>query len=224
MNLEEIIKLLEENGTEDNIKSSKRFDIRFKKAYGVKLPILRKIAKQTGKNHKLAQELWEYNAHETRLLATMIDEPEQVTNQQLNEWVSSFDSWDIVDQACLNLFDKVPQAIENIFIWYKAEEEFIKRTAFSLIAIIAVHNKKAPASIFDKYYPLIIEASTDNRNFVKKSISWALRSIGKRDKQSNKKALKCAYELQKLDNKTSKWIARDVIRELESEKVQNKIK
>jgi 3-methyladenine DNA glycosylase AlkD len=153
----------------------------------------------------------------------MIDNPDEVTSEQLDDWVHTFYSWDIVDQACLNLFDKVPLACENIFIWCDAEEEFVKRTAFSLIAVLAVHNKKADDSEFDKYFPLIKKASSDNRNFVKKSVNWALRSIGKRNFQCNRKAVDVAYDILKFDNKASKWVARDAIRELTSEKVQARL-
>ena len=223
MELNDIIKELESLENPSNIKGMERFGIKTLKAYGVRMPELRKIAKKCGQDHKLALDLWDYGYHETRLLATMIENPEEITPQQLDSWVHSFYSWDIVDQACLNLLDKVPLARENIFIWCDAEEEFVKRTAFSLIAVIAVHDKKASDDYFNKYYPIIKEASKDNRNIIKKSVNWALRSIGKRNINCNQRALNVAYDILKLDDKSSRWVANGAIRELESEKVQERL-
>ena len=140
----------------------------------------------------------------------------------MDEWVNSFYSWDIVDQACINLLVDLPEARDNIFIWCDDEKEFVKRTAFSLIAVIAVHDKKAIPDEFDKYFPLIKKASFDNRNFVKKSVNWAIRQIGKINKENNTKALNLAYEILEFDNASSKWVGQKAIKELESEKVQSK--
>lgn len=138
---------------------------------------------------------------------------------QLNDWVNTFYSWDLVDQVCINLLRFIPEAVDSIFIWAKSDEEFVKRTAFSLIAVLAVHNKD---SDFDMYFEIIREASSDDRNFVKKSVNWALRQIGKSSRENNRKALDLAYEILEMDNKASKWVARGAIRELESEKVQSR--
>ena len=223
MNFQDVIAYFEEISDENVVNSNKRFAIGCEYSYGIRLPVIRKLAKEIGKDHDLAIELWNHPYHESHLLATMIEEKEKITYKQLNEWVNSFYSWDIVDQACINLLIDLPEAHENIFVWCDAEEEFVKRTAFSLIAVIAVRDKKADADDFDKYYPLIKNASFDNRNFVKKSVNWALRQIGKRDLECNKRALKTAYEISEIDDKTCKWISSNAIRELESEKVQKKI-
>lgn len=222
MEFEDIIYELESNQNLDNIKGMERFGIKTLKAYGVRIPFLRKIAKTVGKNHELTLQLWDYGYHETRLLATMVEDPGKVTENQLNEWVYSFYSWDIVDQACLNLFDKVPLAINNIPIWAQAEEEFVKRTAFSLIAVLAVHDKISSDDYFFKFFPIIKNASLDNRNFVRKSVSWALRSIGKRNIVCNQNSLDLAYDILEMGSKSSKWVARSVIKELSSDKVQSK--
>ena len=221
MEISEIIQEFEELSDVDYAKNMKMFGIRYVKSYGLRLPQIRKIAKQCGKDHDLALKLWDYGYHETYLLATMVEESEKVNSIQLDDWVNAFYSWDLVDQACINLLRFIPQAIDNIFIWCDSDEEFVKRTAFSLIAVLAVHNKD---SDFDKYFEIIKEGSKDNRNFVKKSVNWALRQIGKSNLENNKKALNLAYEILELDNKASKWVAKGAIRELESEKVQNKLK
>lgn len=220
MEFNQIIHEFEELSDVDFAENMKRFGISHVKSYGLRLPQIRKIAKQCGKNHELALKLWDWGYHETYLLATLVEEPQKVDSHQLNEWVNAFYSWDLVDQACINLLRFIPEAVDDIFIWCNSDEEFVKRTAFSLIAVLAVHNRN---SDFDKYFEIIKEGSTDNRNFVKKSVNWALRQIGKSNADNNKKALKLAYEILEIDNKSSKWVARSTIRELESEKVQKKL-
>lgn len=220
MEFNQIIHEFEELSDVDFAENMKRFGISYVKSYGLRLPQIRKIAKQCGKNHELALKLWDWGYHETYLLATLVEEPQKVDSCQLNEWVNAFYSWDLVDQACINLLRFIPEAVDDIFIWCNSDEEFVKRTAFSLIAVLAVHNRD---SDFDKYFEIIKEGSTDNRNFVKKSVNWALRQIGKSNADNNKKALKLAYEILEIDNKASKLVARSAIRELESEKVQKKL-
>ncbi len=222
MDFQEIISYFEEVQDESVVNSNKRFAIGCEYSYGIRLPVIRKLAKEIGKDHDLAIELWNHHYHESHLLATMIEQKDEVTSQQLDEWVNSFYSWDIVDQACINLLVDLPEARKNIFLWCESEKEFVKRTAFSLIAVIAVRDKTSDAKYFDKYYPIIKKAAFDNRNFVKKSVNWALRQIGKRDIECNRNALDVAYEISQIDDKTCKWISSNAIKELESEKVQKK--
>ena len=221
MEFDQIIQEFEDSCDVDFAKNMKKFGITYVKSYGLRLPQIRKIAKQCGKDHDLALMLWDYGYHETYLLATLVEEPEKVDSSQLNKWVSEFYSWDLVDQACINLLRFMPEAIDNIFVWADSDEEFVKRTAFSLIAVLAVHNKDLN---FDQYFDIIKEGSKDNRNFVKKSVNWALRQIGKSSLENNKKALGLAYEILEIDNKANKWVARGAIRELESEKVQDRLR
>ncbi len=221
MEFDEIIHEFEDLSDVDFAENMKKFGIRYVKSYGLRLPQIRKVAKQCGRNHDLALKLWNHGYHETYLLATLVEESEKVTSKQLNDWVGTFYSWDLVDQACINLLRFIPEARENIFVWCSSDEEFVKRTAFSLIAVLAVHEKE---SDFEIYFDIIKEASEDNRNFVKKSVNWAIRQIGKIDLENNRKALGLAYEILEMDNKASKWVARGAIRELESEKVQSKFK
>lgn len=223
MDFEEVINYFEEIRDEKVVNSNKRFAIGCEHSYGIRLPVIRKLAKNIGKDHDLAIKLWNHPYHESHLLATMIEQKEKITSKQLDEWVRSFYSWDIVDQACINLLVDLHEARENIFVWCESDNEFVKRTAFSLIAVIAVHEKNAEAKDFDKYFPLIKKASFDSRNFVKKSVNWALRQIGKRDLECNKKALNVAYEISEIDDKTCRWISSNAIRELESEKVQKRL-
>ncbi len=220
MEFNQIIGEFKESSDVDFTKNMKKFGIQYVKSYGLRLPQIRKIAKQCGKNHDLALKLWNHGYHETYLLATIVEEPDKVDSKQLNDWVHTFYSWDLVDQACINLLRFIPEAIDNIFIWCNSDEEFVKRTAFSLIAVLAVHNKNLD---FDKYFDILKEGSKDNRNFVKKSVNWAIRQIGKIDVENNRKALELAYEILGIGNKSSKWVARRAIKELESEKVQAKI-
>ena len=221
MEFDQIIREFERLSDVDFAQNMKKFGIRYVKSYGLRLPQIRKVAKKCGKNHDLALKLWNHGYHETYLMATLVEESEKVSSEQLNDWVNTFYSWDLVDQACINLLRFIPEARENIFIWCDSEEEFVKRTAFSLIAVLAVHEKE---SDFEIYFDVIKEASKDNRNFVKKSVNWAIRQIGKIDLENNRKALDLAYEILEIDNKASKWVARGAIRELESEKVRSKFK
>lgn len=221
MEFDQIIREFERLSDVDFAQNMKKFGIWYVKSYGLRLPQIRKVAKQCGKNHDLALKLWDHGYHETYLMATLVEESEKVSSEQLNDWVNTFYSWDLVDQACINLLRFIPEARENIFIWCDSDEEFVKRTAFSLIAVLAVHEKE---SDFEIYFDVIKEASKDNRNFVKKSVNWAIRQIGKIDLENNRKALDLAYEILEIDNKASKWVARGAIRELESEKVRSKFK
>lgn len=193
-----------------------RFGINTSNALGVSIPDLRRIAKGIGKDHGLALGLWKTGIHDARLLACFVDEPELVTEAQMDAWAGDFDSWDLCDQCCSNLFDKTKYAGRKVLGWAGDEREFVRRAGFVLIACIAVHDKKANDDTFLAFLPLIKKASTDERNYVRKAVNWALRQIGKRDAALNREALKAAKEIQKLDSKAARWIASDAIRELET--------
>lgn len=223
MELQEIINRLESISNPGNIEGMARFGITPEKTYAVKIPELRKIAKEAGKNHDLALKLWELDFRETKILACMIDDPKMVSSKQLNEWASEFDYWEICDQCCMNLFRKTVFAYDKIFEWGEDEDEFVKRAAFSLLAVMAVHDKMQPDERFEDYFPLLISASTDNRNFVKKAVNWAIRSIGKKNSNLNKKSIELAEEILALNTKSSKWIANNALKELKSENVRKKL-
>jgi len=200
-----------------------RYGINPENTYGISIPNLRKIARETGKNHALAQELWASGIHEARILASMIDDPKMATEEQLESWVKDFDSWDVCDQCCMNLFKKTGLAYRKAVEWSESDEEFVKRAGFVLMACLAVGDKKADDKQFEVFLPIIRREASDNRNFVKKAVNWALRQIGKRNANLNKKAIETSKEIQKMDSRSAKWIASDAIRELTSESVLKRL-
>jgi len=223
MQTKQILKKLKSQANPQNVEGMARFGINPQKTYGITIPVLRKMAKEIGQDHQLAQPLWDSGIHEARILASMIDKPEKVSEKQMEKWVKDFDSWDVCDQVCMNLFEKVPLASKKINDWSKRKEEFVKRTAYALMACLAWHNKEAPDSFFVKFLLLIKKGATDERNFVKKAVNWALRNIGKRNLALNKKAIAVSQEIQKIDSKSARWIAGDALRELTSEAVQKRL-
>jgi 3-methyladenine DNA glycosylase AlkD len=200
-----------------------RYGINPQNTYGVSIPNLRKIARETGINHALAQELWASGIHEARILASMIDDPSMATEEQLESWVKDFDSWDVCDQCCMNLFEKTGFAYRKAVEWSESDKEFVKRAGFVLMARLAVSDKNADDEIFETFFPIIKREASDNRNYVKKAVNWALRQIGKRNINLNKKAILIAGEIQKMDSRSAKWIASDAIRELTGESVQKRL-
>lgn len=223
MNYNEVIEKLELLKNPKNVEGMARFGIRPKtKVFGISIPETRKIAKVIGKNHELALRLWDSGIHEVRILAGYIEEPGKITEKQFEEWVKGFDSWDICDQVCSSALDKTSFVRRKIFELAHRKEEFVKRTAFTLICCLTVHDKKMKDADFIKFFPLIKKASTDEKNFVRKAVNWALRQIGKRNKKLNIQAVKLAKEIQKIDSKSARWIASDAIRELTSDSVQKR--
>lgn len=208
-----------------NIKGMSRFGINTENAFGIPMPRLNELAKFNKKNHKLALELWDSGYHEAKILAALIDNPEEVTEEQMENWVIEIDSWDICDQVMMKLFDKSKFAIKKIYEWSNREEEFVKRSAFSLIASISLHDKKSENTFFTQFIPLIYKAASDERNFVKKSVNWALRQIGKKNKYLYIQAYDCAEKI-KINfpnSKSANWIANDAIREFNSPKIKERL-
>ena len=210
-------------GDPENLPGMARFGIRTDKAYGVSVPKIRNLAKKIGKRHDLAELFWETGIHEARLVARMIDEPAKVTEAQMEKWANDFDSWDVVDQARGNLFDKTPFAVSKAHEWSTRKEEFVKRAGFALMAELAVHDKMIADKTFLDFLPVIVRESSDNRNFVKKAVNWSLRQIGKRNMPLNGAAVQTARSIQKIDSKAAKWIAADALRELTGDPVQKKL-
>jgi 3-methyladenine DNA glycosylase AlkD len=219
---EEIILRLKSLSNAGNIAGMARYAIKGGEMLGISLYTLRDMAKAIKPNHQLALQLWDSGIHEARILAGFVEEPEKVTDAQLEKWVADFDSWDIVDQLSA-LIAQTPFVIPKIHQWSAREEEFVKRSAFSLIAEISFYHKNMADAEYEQFFPLIVKASTDERNFVKKAVNWALRNIGKRNKALNRRAIEVALEIQKIDSKSARWIAADAIRELSGEAVQKRL-
>jgi 3-methyladenine DNA glycosylase AlkD len=201
-----------------------KYGITVEQRLGVSVPDMRELAKETGRDHGLALGLWETGVAEARILAAMIDDPGELTEEQMEDWVKGINSWDVCDQVCMNLFEKNELAWKKIIDWSEREEEFVRRTAFSLIACLAWHDKKASDERFIEFLPVIVRGATDERNFVKKAVNWALRHIGKRNLNLNRAATDTAREIQRLDSKAARWIASDALRELKSEAIQKRLR
>ncbi len=217
--VEQIIWQLEPLRNEENLTGKVRFGIDISKAYGLSMPQIRHIAKSVTKDHALAEALWQADIHETRLMASMVDIPAQVTEKQMERWVVGFNSWDICDQTCGELFDRTPFAIQKAIEWSKRHEEYVKRAGFALIAWLAVHDKKRNDADFLQFLPIIKREAGDPRNFVKKAVNWALRQIGKRSAFLHPHALTLANELAQTSNKVARWNGKDAVKELTGEKL-----
>jgi len=224
MDRNEVLKRLKSHSNPEAVKGMARFGINPNNTYGVSIPTLRKMARELGRNHSLSLELWESGIHEARILASMIDIPEKVTATQMDKWVRDFDSWDVCDQSCSNLFDKTKAAYQKAVEWSLRHEEFTKRAGFALMAALAFHDKKAPNAKFLKFLKAIKREATDERNFVRKAVNWALRQIGKRNLELNRAAVRTAKQIRKMPSKSARWIASDALRELTSTSVQKRLR
>jgi 3-methyladenine DNA glycosylase AlkD len=224
MDFNDIVKRLKAQSNQTAVEGMARFGINPRNTLGVSIPVIRKLAREAGRDHRLAAQLWASGIHEARILATLVDDPREVTEAQMEIWVKDFDSWDVCDQCCSNLFDKTPLAYEKAHAWSSRSEEFVKRGGFVLMATLAVHDKKAGNSQFERFLPIIVRESTDERNFVRKAVNWALRQIGKRNVALNRLALKTAKQIQGKNSKTAQWVASDAIRELTSDNVRTRLK
>ncbi|MBN1505657.1 MAG: DNA alkylation repair protein [Sedimentisphaerales bacterium] len=201
-----------------------RFGIDVPDIWGVSAPDLRRLAREIGRDHGLAERLWRTGVHDARLLATLVDDPQQVTPRQMERWAGDFNSWAVCDAACGILFDKTPYAWDKAVEWAGREPHYVKRAGFVLMAALALHDKKAPDERFEAFLPLIVKHATDERNFVKKAVNWALRQIGKRNRRLNSLAIQTAERIRQIDSRTARWIASDALRELTSDKVQARLR
>lgn len=224
MQYEEILKKLNSLSDPKAVEGMARYGINPERNLGVSVTTLRKFAKEIGRDHQLAQRLWSTGIRDARMVAALIDDPKLVREEQMERWAKDFKSWDLCDHCCGHLFDKTEYAYQKAKEWSKRKEEFVKRAGFALMAWLAVHDKKAEDKEFLIFLPLIKNESIDSRNYVKKAINWALRNIGKRNINLNKKAIKTAKEIQIIDSKSARWIASDAIRELTSERIQKKFR
>jgi 3-methyladenine DNA glycosylase AlkD len=218
MKYREVMRKLKALGSPENVAGMARFGIQPKNAYGVSAPAVRRLAREIGTDHRLAQQLWRSGNHDARGLAALIDDPAAVDEQQMESWAKDFDSWAVVDGACNNLFQTTAFAHQKAIEWAKREEEFVKRAGFSMMACLAVHDKQAPDAHFLRLLAIIKREATDERNFVKKAVNWALRQIGKRNLRLRQAAISTARQIRRLDSKAARWIAADALRELTSKK------
>jgi 3-methyladenine DNA glycosylase AlkD len=224
MRASEIIAHLKKKGNERNRLGMAKFGINIERAYGVPIPELRRLAKYIGPHHALAADLWRSRVHEARILAGYLEDPLRVSERQMDEWVRDFDSWDVCDQVCGNLFDKTPFANKKAVEWSCRKEEYVKRAGFVLMATLSVHDKKSGKGAFEKFFPIIIRECRDERNYVKKAVNWALRQIGKRSLTLNREARGVCERIAAIDSPAAKWIASNAKWELESEAVQKRLR
>src|SRR5687767_8165803 len=211
----EIVALLERKGTRQYREGLARYGIFTDRAFGVSVAEIKKLAKQVGRDHELALSLWETGWYEARMLAAFVDEPERVTAAQMDRWCRDFDNWGICDTLCFHLFDKTPHAWKKIEQWSNKRAEFVKRASFALLASVALHDKKAPDEPFLKSLELIERAATDERNFVKKGVSWALRGVGKRNAALRSASIALSRHLVASPDAAARWIGRDALKDLQ---------
>jgi 3-methyladenine DNA glycosylase AlkD len=214
MTYEEVLAELRAHGNPDDAAGMARFGINADEALGVRIPVVRALAKRAGRERRLARRLWASGVHEARILAGMVDEPAKVTPAQMDRWAAAFDSWDLCDQVCMNLFDRTPYAWDKALEWSGREAEFVKRAGFALMACLAWHDKAAADERFAPFFAAIEREAWDRRNFVKKAVNWALRQIGKRNRTLRAEALRVAERIARQDSPTARWIAADARREL----------
>jgi 3-methyladenine DNA glycosylase AlkD len=200
-----------------------RFAIPSDNAFGVPVGVMRQLAKRLGRSSKLAADLWATGWYEARMLAVFVGDPAHVTPAQMDQWCRDFDSWAICDTACFHLFDRTPHARKKIKAWAARRDEFVKRAAFALLASMTVHDKQAPDELFVEGLDLIEAAADDERNFVKKAVNWALRSIGKRNQALHAAAVAVAQKLAERDEPAPRWIGKDALRELKSKSVTQRL-
>ena len=210
----ETLAWLERRGTRKNRDGMARYAIVAPKVFGVSVRDLRAYGKVLGRDQKLAEALWRTGWYEARMLAAFVAEPAKVTPALMDRWARDFDNWAVCDSTCFHVFDKTSHAYKKVPAWAKRKEEFVRRAAFALIASLALHDKKAPDAPFVKFFPLIEKYATDDRNFVKKGVSWALRGIGQRNPKMRAAAMKVAHRMAKSDDATARWIGRDAIKDL----------
>ena len=220
---DDILATLRQLARPDQLAGMARFGINTETALGVRIPELRAIARKTGRRHHLALALWDTGIHDARILAGMVAEPGVFTEAEMEAWVGGFNSWDLCDQVCSNLFDKTPRAWAKAVEWSGREEEFVRRAGFTLMACLAVHDKKAEDAAFLALLAVIEGGAEDPRNYVKKAVNWALRNIGKRNRPLNAAAVAVAGRLGASDSRPARWVASDALRELTSEKVQARL-
>jgi 3-methyladenine DNA glycosylase AlkD len=223
MELDEVLGELRRSADPARLTGMARYGIATDSALGVTVTELRAIARRIGRDHALAAALWDTAIHEARILATIVDEPQRVTRAQAERWVAAVGSWDLCDGLCSNLLDRTPFALDIAVEWSARDEEFVRRAGFVLMAASAVHRKDLPDERFEALLPAVRSGATDERNYVKKAVSWALRQIGKRSPVLHARAVATAETIRAIGSRPARWIASDALRELESDAVRDRL-
>ena len=223
-NADSVLEKLKALANLENVTGMSRFGINPQGTLGISIKTLRPLANEIGKDHELALALWQSEVHEARILAAYIDEVDKVSPEQMDRWAMAFDSWDVCDQVCSNLFDRTPFAWDKAVEWSGRQEEFVKRAGFVLMAALASHDKRSSDESFELFFPIIVREACDGRNFVKKAVNWALRGIGKRSRMLNQRAIEMAEQMAALECTAARWNAKDALRELTNVKVQQRLK
>jgi len=219
-----VLAWLEKTGSPKAAAGLARYGLPTDNAYGISVGTLRAYAKQIGRDHELAMKLWQSGSLDAQILASFIADPKQLTLAQMNAWCRDFDNWGTTDTACFALFDRSPLAWKTVAPWVKQKGEFQKRAGFVMIACLAAHDKAAPDAAFMKFLPMIEKGASDERNFVKKGVSWALRHLGHRNAKLHAAAMKTATKLSKSENATERWVGKDVLRDITRPSVRNKVR
>ncbi|MGH7552942.1 MAG: DNA alkylation repair protein [Longimicrobiales bacterium] len=219
----EALTWLERNGTKRDREGLKRYGIIAPKAYGVSVAKIQQLAKRLGRDHDLAIALWKTGWYEARMLTSFIDDPAQVTPAQMDRWAKDFDNWGICDTVCFHLFDRTPHAWKKVEQWSRRRDEFVKRAAFALLAGLALHDKRAGDERFIRSLEFVERAADDDRNFVKKGVSWALRVVGRRNQVLNEAAVETARRIAESAEPAAKWIGKGAVKELTSPAVRKRV-
>jgi len=220
----EVLRKLEDLATPGVRAKVPYFGVQAPTANGVSAPLLHKLAREIGKDHQLANQLWACEVHEAKILASLVGEPQKATGREMEVWAQTFDSWDVVDTVCCYLYSGSKFAWKKAQDWSKRPELFIKRAGFSLVAYLSYKDKRSPDERFAKFLKVVERESDDDRHLVKKAVNWALRNIGKRNLKLNREAIRVAEKLRKRDSRAARWIAADALRELRSQAVQRRLR
>jgi len=216
MGKDDVLRWLERRGTRRNVDGMARYGIRSTRAFGVSMATMKPLVKRLGRDHALAAALWKSGWFEARMLAALIDDPAKVTAAQMDAWARDFENWADCDTTCFHLFDKTPFAWTKARQWSRSRDEFVKRAAFALMASLALHDKTTPDARFRSLLPIIEKGARDERNFVRKAVSWALRGIGNRSRALHAGALALARNLAASETASCRWVGRDAQRDLMS--------
>ena len=219
----DVVAWLETTGTRRTVEGMARYGLPSARAFGVPVGVMQKEAKRIGKDHDLAEALWKTGWFEARMMSAFLGEPERLTTERMNAWARDFADWGVTDTVCLHLFDKTPLAWGRLAPWARSPREFVKRGAFALLAGLSLHDKAAADARFLAALPLIEAAAEDDRNFVKKGVNWALRTVGRRNRKLNAAGVAVAKRLAASAEAAPRWVGKDALRELTSAKVRSRL-